>query len=273
MFYMASIIATNFHVTFKITSPSLEPPDDHWYVLPVVEPSPHLSPFHIWQAVLGQLELQVSRPVFDTWLSGTRGTTVDESVLLVEAPNSFIVESIEKRMYQTVLKSVQSVAQQILEVRFYVTAMDEAPVSALEMPRANDITPPPNLNNQYTFATFVVGSSNELAVSAARAISEAPGTTYNPLFIYAPPGLGKTHLMHAIAHAAHGKGFHVRYVTSEGFTNEFIQGVRSKNTEEFRTRYRSVDILLVDDIQFLEGSRHLRASFTPSTTCIHPAGN
>ena len=186
----------------------------------------------------------------------------------MEAPNSFIVESIEKRMYQTVLKSVRSVAEQIIDVRFYVTAMDETPVAALEMTIAAD-APPPSLNTQYTFTTFVVGSSNELAVSAARAISESPGTTYNPLFIYAPPGLGKTHLMHAIAHAAHSKGFHVRYVTSEGFTNEFIQGVRSKNTEEFRTRYRSVDILLVDDIQFLEGKEQTLEGFFHTVNDLH----
>ena len=213
--------------------------------------------------------MQVSRPVFDTWLSGTRGTSVDESVLLVEAPNSFIVESIEKRMYQTVLKSVRSVAEQIIDVRFYVTALEENTFSALEIPMANDGNPPPRLNNQYTFATFVIGSSNELAVSAARAISEAPGSTYNPLFIYAPPGLGKTHIMHAIAHAAHSKGFHVRYVTSEGFTNEFIQGLRSKNTEEFRTRYRSVDILLVDDIQFLEGKEQTLEGFFHTVNDLH----
>lgn len=234
-----------------------------------MEPSPQLNPTHIWRAVLGQLELQVSRPVFDTWLSGTRGTALDESVLLVEAPNSFVVESIEKRMYQTVLKSVQSVAAQILDVRFYVTAIEETPMSALETPVLTNVLPPPGLNSQYTFATLVVAPSNQLAVSAAQAICEAPGATYNPLFIYASPGLGKTHLMHAIAHAAHKKGHQVRYVTSEGFTNEFIQGIRSRTTEDFRTRYRSVDMLLVDDIQFLEGKDQTLEGFFHTVNDLH----
>ena len=207
--------------------------------------------------------------MFDTWLAGTRGMSLDGSVLLVEAPNSFVVESIEKRMYQTVLKSVQSVSGQLLDVRFYVSAIDEVPVSALEIPMAADMPVPPSLNNQYTFATFVVGESNKLAVSAAQAVSEAPGMTYNPLFVYAPPGLGKTHLMHAIAHAAHLNGYSVRYITSEGFTNEFIQGIRSKTTDDFRTRYRSVDVLLVDDIQFLEGKEQTLEGFFHTVNDLH----
>ena len=193
---------------------------------------------------------------------------------MVEAPNSFVVESIEKRMYQTVLKSIESVAGEPLDVRFYVTAMDQTKVSPLDISLTlgadrSDAPAPPNLNNQYTFETLVVGPSNQLAVSAAQAVAEAPGTTYNPLFIYAPPGLGKTHLMHAIAHAAHIKGFSVRYVTSEGFTNEFVQGIRTKTADDFRSRYRSVDMLLVDDIQFLEGKEQTLEGFFHTINDLH----
>ena len=213
--------------------------------------------------------MQVSRPVFDTWLAGTRATSLEGSVLLIEAPNPFVVESIEKRMYQTVLKAVHSVAGDHLEVRFYVSSVDDTPVSALDMPVTTEPSPRPSLNDQYTFANFIVGPSNQLAASAAQAVAEAPGGTYNPLFIYASPGLGKTHLMHAIAHAAHLKGANVRYVTSEHFTNEFIQGIRTKSTEDFRTRYRSVDILLVDDIQFLQGKEQTLEGFFHTFNDLH----
>ncbi len=215
------------------------------------------------------MELQLSRPVFDTWLAGTRATSFDGSILQVEAPNPFVVESIEKRMYQTVLNSVKSVTGVELEVKFYVSSLDDSPVSALEVPVASQEPAPPNLNSQYTFATFVVGASNQLAVSAAQAVVEAPGSTYNPLFIYAPPGLGKTHLMHAIAHASHVRGATVCYVTSEHFTNEFIQGIRTKTTQDFRTRYRSVDLLLVDDIQFLEGKEQTLEGFFHTFNDLH----
>ncbi len=230
-----------------------------------------MSPSHIWQAVLGQLELQVSRPVFDTWLAGTRATSLDGPVLLVEAPNPFIVESIEKRMYQTVMKSVHSVVGPQLEVRFYVSSLEDTRVNALELPPAPNEAPRHTLNDQYTFATFVAGPSNQLALSAAQAVAESPGATYNPLFIYAPPGLGKTHLMHAIAHSSHRKGMTVQYITSEGFTNEFIRGIRNKTTDDFRSRYRSVDMLLVDDIQFLEGKHQTLEGFFHTVNDLHTA--
>lgn len=207
--------------------------------------------------------------MFDTWLAGTRATAIDENVLMVEAPNPFIVESIERRMYHTVLKSVQSVVGPELDVRFYVSSLGDTPVNALNMRAATDAPAPPTLNDQYTFASFAIGPSNQLAVSAARAVSEDPGTTYNPLFIYAAPGLGKTHLMHAIAHASYQRGAVVRYITSEGFANEFIQGIRTKTTEEFRRRYRSVDILLVDDIQFLKGKEQTIEGFFHTINDLH----
>ncbi len=114
-----------------------------------------------------------------------------------------------------------------------------------------------------------MGPSNQLAFTAAQAVTEALGSTYNPLFIYAPPGLGKTHLMHAIAHASHARGAVVSYVTSEHFTNEFIQAIRTKTTQDFRTRYRSVDLLLVDDIQFLAGKEQTLEGFFHTFNDLH----
>ena len=233
------------------------------------EQSSYITASQIWQAVLGQLELQVSRPVFDTWLAATKATSLEGSVLLVEVPNPFFVENIEKRMYQTVLRAVRGVAGADLEVRLYVSTLGDAPPQALQMPELIQTAPPPGLNHGYTFATFVVGPSNHLAFTAAQAVTQALGSTYNPLFIYAPPGLGKTHLMHAIAHASHARGAVVSYVTSEHFTNEFIQAIRTKTTQDFRTIYRSVDLLLVDDIQFLAGKEQTLEGFFHTFNDLH----
>ena len=215
------------------------------------------------------MELQVSRPVFDTWLAATKATSLEGSVLLVEVPNPFFVENIEKRMYQTVLRAVRAVAGADLEVRLYVSTFGDAPPQALQIPEHIQTPPPPGLNHGYTFATFVVGPSNQLAFTAAQAVTEALGSTYNPLFIYAPPGLGKTHLMQAIAHTSHARGAVVSYVTSEHFTNEFIQAIRTKTTQDFRTRYRSVDLLLVDDIQFLAGKEQTLQGFFHTFNDLH----
>ena len=172
-------------------------------------------------------------------------------------------------MYQTVLRAVRRVAGADLEVRLYVSTLGDAPPQALHMPQLIQTAPPPGLNHGYTFATFVVGPSNQLAFTAAQAVTEALGSTYNPLFIYAPPGLGKTHLMHAIAHASHARGAVVSYVTSEHFTNEFIQAIRTKTTQDFRTIYRSVDLLLVDDIQFLAGKEQTLEGFFHTFNDLH----
>ena len=235
------------------------------------QPDTDRQPSRIWQAVLGQVELQVSRPVFETWLAGTRATSLEGNVLSVEAPNPFAVESIEKRMYQTLLKSLRRVAGDTLDLRFHVPEADSTKVAALDAPRAA-ASPPPSLNQHYTFANFAVGPSNELTTSAAEAVARAPGSSYNPLFVHAPPGLGKTHLLHAIAHTAYSLGADVCYVTSEHFTNDFVQGIRTRTSNEVRDRYRSVDLLLVDDIQFLAGKQQTLEGFFHTFGDLHTSG-
>ncbi len=130
-----------------------------------------------------------------------------------------------------------------------------------------------SLNPRYTFESFVVGPSNRLAFSAAHAVSEAPGVSYNPLFLYSGAGLGKTHLLQAIGRTCAGRGLSVLYVTSEQFTNEFIAAIRSRTTEDFRKRYRSVQMLLVDDVQFLSGKEQTHEGFFHTFNDIHNSGN
>ena len=242
----------------------------------------------VWRAVLGELQLQLPRPTFETWLKQTDGISLDGQTLVVEVPTPFAVAWLERRMYQSIQKTVEKITHQPLDVQFQVKRCANQPT--VETPNvglppassngdgqgATSDGPPsrfPNLNPKYTFGTFVVGSSNRLAYSAAQAVSEAPGRGYNPLFIYSGVGLGKTHLLHAIGHVCAGRGLSVQYATSEQFTNEFISAIRNRTTEEFRRRYRDVNVLLMDDVHFLSGKEQTHEAFFHTFNDLHNAGN
>ena len=242
----------------------------------------------VWKAVLGELQLQLPRPTFETWLKQTEGVSCDGQSLVVEVPTPFAVAWLERRMYQSIQKTVEKITDQPLDVQFQVKRgaiqqsvesppVDLRPVSsaAAVSPVAADDSPshPPNLRSKYTFGSFVVGSSNRLAYSAAQAVCEAPGRGYNPLFIYSGVGLGKTHLLHAIGHVCAGRGLSVLYATSEQFTNEFISAIRNRTTEEFRRRYRSVQVLLMDDVHFLSGKEQTHEGFFHTFNDLHNSGN
>jgi len=233
-----------------------------------------LTTREVWRAVLGELQLQLPRPTFETWLKQTEGISCDGNSFIVEVPTPFAVAWLERRMYQSIQKTVEKITQQSLDIQFQVkngsphasgvtpgNSRVLEPLAPPLLPK-DELSPssnsrnhqPPCLSPKYTFGSFVVGSSNRLAYSAARAICEAPGSGYNPLFIYSGVGLGKTHLLHAIGHVCAARGLSVLYATSEQFTNEFISAIRNRTTEEFRRRYRSVQVLLMDDVQFL--TRH-----------------
>jgi chromosomal replication initiator protein len=236
------------------------------------------KPSELWSAVLGDLELQVTRPTYQTWLKETSGLALRDNVLTVKVPTPFAAEWLEKRMYRLIQTTAQRVGQAPLEVQFQVGEQQESRIADAEPlppPPANGgngHAPTVRLSERYTFASFVVGPSNRLAYSAARAVSDAPGRSYNPLFIYAGVGLGKTHLLHAIAHEVSAKGLDLRYVTSEQFTNEFIGAIRERTTEEFRARYRSLDVLLIDDIQFISGKEQTQEGFFHTFNDLHNSG-
>ena len=214
---------------------------------------------------MGSLQLQVTKPTFDTWLRRTTGIALEGQVLSVEAPTPFAVGWLERRMYQIVLKTLARVNSDVHDVQFLVaggTSPDSATEPASE---GHPVTVRPSFrpqfNGRFTFANFVEGTSNQLALNAARAVAEAPGQIYNPLFIYAGVGLGKTHLLHAIGHSCLERGTRVFYVTSEQFTNEFIHGIRTKTSHEFRSKYQNTDVLLIDDIQFIGGKERTQEGF------------
>ena len=249
----------------------------------------------LWSAVLGELQLQVTRPSFDTWLKNTTGVDASDDELIVGAPDTFVAEMLERRMQPIILEAVERVNKRPTEVRFQVVSSSAGPGFDSSHPTPADSSPPTpsdpartrrkpgsanglshrtiSLNPRYTFESFIVGKSNDLAHAAALAVSERPGITYNPLTIYSDVGLGKTHLLHAIGHMAHRRGLSLIYATTEEFTNEYIRAIREGKTEEFRDRYRSTSILLLDDIQFLIGKEQTQEGFFHTFNFLHTMNN
>ena len=232
-----------------------------------------------WKAVLGDLQLQVSKPIYETWLKDTVGLSIADNIITVGVPTPFAMEWLERRMYQPIQETVQKVTTESLEVRFQVgesfhqngsNGHPAAPASNDPQPQGRTMElQAPVLNAKYSFKSFVVGPSNRLGYSAAKAVADAPGQTYNPLFLYSGVGLGKTHLLHAIGHDCAEKGMSFAYVTSEKFTNEFIAAIGNRTTEEFRNKYRSVDVLLIDDIQFISGKEQTQEGFFHTFNDLH----
>ena len=237
----------------------------------------------VWRAVLGDLQLQLPRPTFETWLKPTDGVAYDDHTFMVEAPNSFAVEWLERRMYHALQKTLQKISGRAFELQlkvkseanfFAVGQAAPAPNQAVSAaPTAAPLFEMRSFNPKYSFESFVAGPSNRLALSASQAVAEAPGQAYNPLFLYSGAGLGKTHLLQAIGKTCANRGMSVLYVTSEQFTNEFITAIRNRTTEDFRRRYRSVQVLLIDDVQFLSGKEQTHEGFFHTFNDLHNSGN
>lgn len=234
----------------------------------------------LWQAVLGELELAISKANFTTWFRNTNIVANDNSEVVVAVPNSFTKAWLENKYHGTILKALQNITnQQVRNVQYRVEvhrqtrAQQELPVTqaaAGEAPAAaaENVA---GLNPKYTFTTFVVGKGNELAKAASVAVAEKLGTVYNPLFLYGGVGLGKTHLMQAIGNAILEQSADLRilYTTCEKFTNGFIQAVTKGEIEKFKQLYRSVDVLLIDDIQFLAGKEGTQEEFFHTFNALH----
>ena len=237
----------------------------------------------MWQAVLGDLQLKVTRPSYETWLRDTTGVRYDDGEFVVGTPNTFVAEMLEQRMYSLISDAVARIVAKDVEVRFEVvsggqaeSAPDSAPTPAHVAANGTSSStvdrPATALNPQYVFDTFIVGRSNELAHAAARAVSENPGSVYNPLFIYSGVGLGKTHMLHAIGHRLASRGLTPIYATTEEFTNGYIRAIREGTTDAFRAHYRSADALLLDDIQFIIGKQQTQEGFFHTFNALHLAG-
>ncbi|MDE3267505.1 MAG: chromosomal replication initiator protein DnaA [Chloroflexota bacterium] len=242
----------------------------------------HPSPRTVWEAALGRLELQVSRPSFATWLRDTSAVSFDDGRMVVATPSLFAARWLEQRMSSLVEATLTQIAGRPSTVRFQVagTPASAEPRSVATPTSSGDCDdwpadPPASsgrgfaLNPRYTLGSFVVGASNQLAYAAAVAVSTRPGAAYNPLFLYGGVGLGKTHLLHGIGNASASRGLSCLYVSSEQFTNDFITSLQTKRTREFREKYRSVDVLLMDDIQFLRGKETVQESFFHTFNDLH----
>jgi chromosomal replication initiator protein len=236
----------------------------------------------IWSAVLGELQLQVTRPSYETWLKGTVGIAQLDGEFVVGTPNAFVAEMLEQRMYTLISQTIERITKGPSDVRFQVF-MDEEEEDAAELPEDTSTgtpstsTPAPSLvaqsssrlNPKYTFSRFIVGKSNELAHAAALAVADNPGVIYNPLVLYSDVGLGKTHLLHAIGERVSSNGMSLIYATTEEFTNDYIKAIREGKTEDFRLRYRNADVLLLDDIQFLIGKEQTQEGFFHTFNALH----
>ena len=214
----------------------------------------------IWEAAKGILQIELSRHNYETWVKDTIGLSYQKNLFVIGTPNAFAGEWLEERLLSLVKKTLISIIGQEVEVQFQICQG--------AFPQAKGA---PNLNLRYTFDTFIVGSCNRLAHAAALGVAEDPGHSYNPLFIYGGVGLGKTHLVQAIGHVAFANGFQVLYTSTEQFTNEFITAIRERKTEDFRTKFRNVDFLLIDDIHFIAGKEQTQESFFHTFNDLHNA--
>jgi len=285
---------------------------------------------HVWQAALGELQLQMTKATFDTWVKPTFALAFDaeSNVLVVGVRNAYAKQWLENRLYGMIERTLNHVLGRAAEIRFVLKTREEgddasaAEASETTRESANGAPPPssPNavsqarnamnddtrstrsdvtsprgdvtsprgdvarngafqyapvrgqgstLNPKYTFETYIVGNSNRLAHAACMAVAERPAEAYNPLFIYGGTGLGKTHLLHALGWIPQLRGKQVVYVSSETFTNELINSIRTQTAEEFRRAYREVDVLLIDDIQFIAGKETTQEEFFHTFNSLH----
>ncbi len=223
----------------------------------------------IWEAALGELELQISKANYRTWLKETVGLSYDDEQFTVGVPNVFTLEWLEKRLFALIKKTLDGIIGYPLEVRFQVLQGQQGETHSSQA--RHPALYPSSLNPKYTFSSFIVGSCNRLAHAAALGVAENPGNVYNPLFIYSGVGLGKTHLLHATGHAVEQNQWRVIYVTAEQFTNEFIASIRERSTEEFRNKFRNVDVLLIDDVHFLAGKEQTQEGLFHTFNALHAA--
>jgi chromosomal replication initiator protein len=226
----------------------------------------------IWEAALGELQLQVNKPNYQTWFKGTQGLAYDGDQFLVSVPNAFVAEYLEKNQRSLIEKTLIGLIHRGVSVRFQISwTQDGCPAHCGDAKR--NVAAIYGFNPRYTFDNFVVGSGNRMAHAAAVSAAEHPSEqSYNPLFIYAAPGLGKTHLLQAIGQKALDNNLKPVYVSGEQFTNEFVGALRERRTDEFRAKYRCADMLMVDDIHFISGKEATEESFFHTFNDLHNAG-
>ena len=249
----------------------------------------------VWRAALGELQVSLSPANFETWLRDTQLVDVDEQRFRIAVPNGFAKDWLESRYRSLISQTLARIVGYSVQVEFIIGPTPETPVEAEVTAVASPATQAPGaprqqvrveptrvggeggttyINPRYTFSNFIVGSANRLAHAASLSVAERPGHAYNPLFLYGGVGLGKTHLMHAIGNQVIAKFPRKRvvYATSEKFTNEFIASIQQGKIDEFRARYRRIDLLLIDDIQFIADKERTQEEFFHTFNAIHEDG-
>lgn len=232
----------------------------------------------MWEKTLSDIETRISKPSFETWLKSTNAIALNDDTLFISAPNEFSRDWLESRYAKLIEETLFETTGENMKVKIVTTetdldSMNSSPKKIDDKRNyPSDESPTGNiLNTKYVFDTFVIGTGNRFAHAASLAVAEAPAKAYNPLFIYGGVGLGKTHLMHAIGHYVleHNPDAKVLYLTSEKFTNEFINSIRDNKAVDFRNKYRNVDVLLIDDIQFLAGKEQTQEEFFHTFNALH----
>ena len=233
----------------------------------------------LWQTALGEVELSISRANFITWFRDTGVLKNKDGIITIGVPNGFSKEWLENKYNKIILRALRNISPEIKELKFIIgttgaplmvdrgfkiTAKKETPSPTDQPFQEFEIDKETNLNPKYNFENFIVGSFNELAQAAAKAIVVSPGETYNPLFIYGGVGLGKTHLLQAIGNeiiSKYKKKKRVKYISSEKFTSELVGALHNGKIDNFKESYRQIDVLIIDDVQFLAGKEKTQEEF------------
>ena len=244
-----------------------------------------------WQATLGELQLQMTKATFDTWVKQTHVVAYEDGTFIIGVQNGYAKDWLENRLLSVIKRTLTGIVGRSVEVRFVVQPQPTKSVDPVEVLKPMEHTEELyddasgtsyqnaysdrslfDFNPEYTFDKFVVGTANRLAHAASLAVAENPAKAYNPLFLYGGVGLGKTHLLQAIGHHARSRRLRVLYVSSETFTNDLINSIRTKSTDAFRDCYRHTDFLLIDDIQFIGGKERTQEEFFHTFNALHSSG-
>jgi chromosomal replication initiator protein len=229
-----------------------------------------------WQAAQGQLQLEMPKAAYDTWVRDAEYFSYEDGTFIISVHNAYARDWLDSRLSSTVVRILTGMMNRTVEVRFIVWQEQEKEKnSSRELvetdSQESDFTYLSNntINARYTFDNFVVGTNNRLAHAASLAVSESPAQAYNPLFIYGGVGLGKTHLLNAIGNFSAARGMQILYVSSEEFTNDLINAIRTHTTQAFREKYRRIEVLLIDDIQFIAGKESTQEEFFHTFNTLH----
>jgi chromosomal replication initiator protein len=229
------------------------------------------TPQEIWETALGELQVQVSKPNYRTWFKKTVGLSYRDNQFVIGVPNTFAAEYLDKNQRSLIEKALIGLTSDGVNVVFRVDGKSHNGKYGSAETVSLPVSPPlyTKLNPNYMFDSFIEGNCNRLARGASMSVAQNPGRSYNPLFIYGDSGLGKTHLLHAIGQSATANNFNVICTSAEQFTNEFVCALREKSTDEFRNKYRSIGMLLIDDIHFISGKEQTEESFFHTFNELH----